>query len=109
MTADSRDSEFHATEGFYYDIQFETTVPFQGSDYKSKLFKADIRHFLEPFGNVVIAHNLRMDSITGSEKPFWSLPFEGGKVGVRCSHLERSRDGRTVMSPADIRTRHRTP
>lgn len=104
IIADSRDSEFHATEGFYYDIQFETTVPFLGSDYKSKLFKADIRHFLEPFRNVVIAHNLRMDSITGSEKPFWSLPFVGGKEGVRGYHLERFRGDKTIMSLLEIRT-----
>lgn len=104
IIADSRDNEFHATQGFYYDVQLETTVPFLGSDYKSKLFKADIRHFFEPIRNVVVAHNLRMESITGSDKPFWALPFVGGKEGVRGYHLERFRGDKIVMSLLELRT-----
>lgn len=101
--ADTRDSEFSPTRGFKYEIGANTTPSFFNSEYSYSEILTDLRHYLNPFGNIVLAHRFKLEGISG-HAPFWALPVIGDQYGLRGYHLNRFRGDRTVLQSAEVRS-----
>ena len=103
LIADTRNSEFAPTRGFHYDIGLNTTPGLMNSEYRYSELIADLRHYLNPFGRVVMAHRFKIEGISG-DAPFWALPIIGNQYGLRGYYLNRFRGDRTVLQSAEIRS-----
>lgn len=103
LIVDSRDSEFSPTRGVHYDIGFNISPGLFDREYKYIESLANIRHYLNPFGKLVLAHRLKVEEIVG-DAPFWALPIIGNELGLRGFHLNRFRGSRTVLQTAEIRS-----
>lgn len=103
LIADSRNSEFSPTQGIRYEISYELSSEIIGSDYAYSFLKLDARHYFEPFEGVVLANNLKVESLHG-EAPFWDLTIIGGDDGLRGYHLDRFRGDQSVLHLLELRT-----
>ena len=103
IIADSRDSEFTPTRGFHYEVGLNTTPGLINSEYSYSELIADVRHYVNPFWTVVLAHRFKIEGISG-DAPFWALPIIGDQYGLRGYYLNRFRGDRTVLQSAEIRS-----
>jgi outer membrane protein assembly factor BamA len=100
--ADDRDSEFNPTEGFRYEAGIGISHSFLGSDNNFSDAWLELRHYLEIFPNVIIAHKIRAEHIVG-EAPFWALSTLGNEQGLRGYHLNRFRGDSSILNVLEAR------
>ena len=100
---DSRGSEFDPDSG----IRAETNIRFSGrltgSHYAFTTYLADLRHYISPIRNVVLAQRLELRHATG-ETPFWELPLLGNEMGLRGYVNNRFRGETSIVHNAEIRS-----
>lgn len=103
LIVDSRDSEFIPKRGIRYEFLYQLGSEVFGGDYNYSDLLFDFRHFVELVPNLVLAHNLRVESIFG-EAPFWDLKMLGGETGLRGYYLERFRGDHSLLNMVELRT-----
>lgn len=101
--ADSRNNEFAPSNGIRYELGFNTSQSILGSNYSFSGLKGDFRHFQTLFGNVTLAHNLRMEHTFGTA-PFWALPIIGNEAGLRGYYRNRFRGSSSILNIVEIRS-----
>jgi outer membrane protein assembly factor BamA len=103
MVADSRDSEFMPTRGIRYQVGISRSMPFFGNDFSYSDLNLEMRHFLELFDGVVLAHQFQADHIIG-DAPFWDLSVIGTQFGLRGYHTDRFRGNSSLLNMLELRT-----
>lgn len=103
LIADDRNNEFNPTEGYRYETGVTLSNNLLGSEYNFVMFWGELRNYVEILPNVVIAHKLRGEIITG-DAPFWNLSTLGDSGGLRGFHLDRFRGERSLMNIFEART-----
>ncbi|MCX5790293.1 MAG: BamA/TamA family outer membrane protein [Elusimicrobia bacterium] len=77
---DSRDQDVTTTQGTYFGLAVDNSVPALASEYAYQDYSVDVRHF-HPWGGPgkqVSAFDVRFDQLQGTA-PFWLMPQLGGK------------------------------
>jgi outer membrane protein assembly factor BamA len=102
LIANDRDSEFNPTEGFRYEAGFRASHSILGSGNNFTDLWLELRHYLEIFPNVIIAHKFRAEHIVGNP-PFWALSTLGNDEGLRGYHLDRFRGDSSILNIFEAR------
>ncbi len=103
VIADSRDNEFAPTRGIRYEAGFSTSTSLFGSNYSFSTVRGELRHFIQLFDNVVLAHKMEMKHNIG-QAPFWAMPIIGNEDGLRGYHMNRFRGDSSVLNMLELRT-----
>jgi outer membrane protein assembly factor BamA len=103
IIADDRDSEFNPTEGYRYEAGMSVSGPFIASEYSFTSVWGELRNYVELFPDVVLAHKLRGEVISGNP-PFWELSTLGNQNGLRGYHMDRFRGDRSIINIFELRT-----
>ncbi|MDX1592292.1 MAG: BamA/TamA family outer membrane protein [Balneolaceae bacterium] len=103
LIADDRDSEFNPTEGYRYEAGVAVSDPLLASEFSFTSVWGELRNYVELLPNVVLAHKLRGEIISGNP-PFWELSTLGNKAGLRGYHLDRFRGDRSIINIFELRT-----
>lgn len=99
---DSRDNRYNAKSGFYLSTNYMLFGRVLGSDYKYNTFELDIRKYVNPWLEHVIAFQIYTQANSG-EVPFYSLAMLGGDQRMRGYYKGALRD--KVIGDAQVEYR----
>jgi len=102
ITWDGRDSALYPTRGGFYRFEASWYASFLGSDYAFGMFDLDLRQYVTPWLDHVVAFQLRTSYAPG-HVPFTLMPTLGGSRNLRGLYAGRFRDQGAITSQVEYR------
>lgn len=103
VIVDNRDNEFDPSTGYRFETNASVAGMLTGSNYSFSHLLTELRGYVSPIRNLVIAQKLEFQHAKG-EAPFWELPTIGNELGLRGYALNRFRGDSSLLHIIELRS-----
>ena len=103
VIVDNRDNEFDPSVGYRFETNASLAGTLTGSSYSFSHLFTELRGYVSPIRNLVIAQKLEFQHSKG-DVPFWELPTIGNEFGLRGYALNRFRGDSSLLHIIELRS-----